>query len=485
MLNGGAFNTITVPSASNLAVNKEVFVSAWAPLPYLLPAVLVYVGVSMKSACLFFNLLSLILGCIGSYKLCKQLGFDALTVWLTILLAITCRSNFNTNYYNVLLAETLVFAALPWFVLASMQLVKKATVFNFIAFATLCFGMIMLKLSMIVACIAVVIFLIIENRANQNTRNALLLCTAFLLAFVTFKYTYQHKGIDTSTLKGGVYVHTKYENTFVASAAPIASLLNLTDLEDDKLPPTIKALFVTNKPIILLFITALVIGVLYRFGRHLQPQYTTYFNLLISFYAVYVAVFLYFALNENAIDFNYRHFRFLTLLFIPLFILTIKSFNYKWIIPIVYAGVGLIVLYGLATFTYKKFVVNKHNPIGNSGFALNYCDAQALNYLHFIDDSLRTGNNLIMVTNPELALEITHNRQMVSLQYYSSGLNYGWLHKHYEGSVDNLYLFTEKQFLNTSGQRKMLPTLFENYDLQIIKQFEKIIVYKAIKKTTI
>ena len=187
-------------------------------------------------------------------------------------------------------------------------------------------------------------------------------------------------------------------------------------------------------------------------------------------------------MNENAIDFNYRHFRFVTILFIPLFILLIDALTNKYIRATCYTCIALLVMYGLGTFSYKKLIVNKRNPVARSGFSMNYTDVAALNYLHHIDDSLRTGNNLIMVTNPELALEIMHNRQMVSLQYYSSGLKYGWLQPHYYGSVDNLYVFAEKLFLNTSSQEQMLSTLFQNYTLQPIKTFDKIIIYKGIKK---
>ena len=214
----------------------------------------------------------------------------------------------------------------------------------------------------------------------------------------------------------------------------------------------------------------------------MQVQHRAYMLLVLCFYAVYSVVFFYFAVNENAIDFNYRHFRFIAILFIPLFVLLIDALSNKYIRTMSYACIAVLVTYGLATFSYKKLIINKRNPVAHTGFAMNYTDAAALNYLHHIDDSLRKGNNLIMVTNPELALEIKHNRQMVSLQYYSSGLNYGWLQPHYCGSVDNLYVFAEKLFLNTSNQEQMLSTLFQNYTLHPIKTFDKIIVYKGIKK---
>ncbi len=486
MLNGGSFNSIAVSNASNIAFDKEVFVAAWTPLSYLLTAPLVYVGLSIKNACLLINLLSLIVGCVGIYKLLLYFKLSPRIAWITLLVVITCRSNFNTNYYNILLAETLVFATLPWFVLASIYLSNKDNEDNFIrkciTFAILCFVMIMIKLTMIVACIAMVVYIVIDGVKHRQLRNAGVMTLALAVALIGFKYLYQSKGLDTSVLKGGVYVHTKYENVCVASASPIASLLNLTDLEDDKLPAQIKNTFITNKPIILLLLSVVVMLLLYFYSKQMQAQHLAYMQLVLCFYAVYSVVFFYFAMNENAIDFNYRHFRFVAILFIPIFIMLIDALPTTYIRAIFYTGIALLVTYGLATFSYKKLIINKLNPVARTGFAMNYTDAAALNYLHHIDDSLRTGNNLIMVTNPELGLEIKHNRQMVSLQYYSSGLNYGWLQPHYYGSVDNLYVFAEKLFLNTSNQEQMLSTLFQNYTLQPIKTFDKIIVYKGIKK---
>jgi hypothetical protein len=477
---GGSFNTIQQPQQQNLAADKEVFVTTWAPGHYVFPFLfLKLLPLSIGHAYLLAALVCLLLGIAGIYKLLKKLELPEHIIWITILLVIVNRSTFNTNFYNLIMGELLAFAALPWYVLLFLNLNNTRIRFFFIISACT-FLMIMIKLSLAIACLAVTSAFAIKHLHNRNLRSALLLCVPVVLAFLAFIFYFQRKGTDASKLQGGFYTYNKYENAFVATAAPMAAQINFSDIEEEAVPKTIRMFYFKNKLLIYLILALITLAVLYRV-RVYAKEYEHLFLLFYSFYIVYGLAYFYFTWTERWMDYTYRHFRFQSMLFIPIVLLWLHDF-YRWRSRWVYVWTICLFTYGLGTFTYKKFVINANAAKTKDDYALNYIDNEAYRYLTQLDDSLRQGNNLFFVNNPEGAYLIKNNRQMICLDIYSACVKYGWTHYQYNGKVDNLYVFCDKRFLKLGDGNNVLKNLFLNYTLSPIKTTANFVVYKGIIK---
>jgi hypothetical protein len=476
--NGGAFNCISQPTGENIALDKEVFISTWSPAHYLIPYLFFKIGFSAGNSYLIVVIICLVFGLIGMYKLLRKFNVPELYVWLTLLLLITNRSNFNTNFYNLGMGEMLAFASLPWYALIMFRL-ERITIVSVLIISACTFLMIMIKLSLLIACAATILFFAYKKFKEKRITVACIYAIPFLIAFGAFKITFQNKGVDSSQLKGGIYKHTKLENSFVASAAPLASIINLSDIEDESIPSKIRETYFAMKPFVFFLISVAVVLILLLLKNKLKNHHDLVL-LFVCFYTVFALAYFLFSIKENWMDYTYRHFRFYSILFIPILCIGFQEiFNRKK--TIAFAGIILIATYGIATFSYKKLIVNK-NLAQSDGFAYNYYDKDALAELKRLDDSLKTGNNLFYVTSPEAANTIKNNRQMVSLETYSVGVKYGWTHYNYKGTVDNLYIFAENRFFYLPTQKKILFNLFSNYNLEEVKKTKNVTIFKAINK---
>src|SRR5262245_15686835 len=65
MLEGGAFNSITVPDPANIANDVAIFLTWWSPGQYLVPGSFVWLGTSYGLAVSLTTLIATLIGVVG------------------------------------------------------------------------------------------------------------------------------------------------------------------------------------------------------------------------------------------------------------------------------------------------------------------------------------------------------------------------------------------------------------------------------------
>ena len=109
MLHGNSFNTLSVPSPTNIAENQSLFLTWWSPGQYIVPGIVSKVfGISLGSAGLWVTLAFSIIGLVGWHFVFRQLEFDTTTIALSIFFIATSRL-FTINFLNYTGGELLLF----------------------------------------------------------------------------------------------------------------------------------------------------------------------------------------------------------------------------------------------------------------------------------------------------------------------------------------------------------------------------------------
>ena len=111
---GNSFNTLSVPSQTNIAENQSLFLTWWSPGQYIVPGIVSNVlGISLGSASLWVTLAFSIIGLVGWHFVYQQLEFDTTTMALSIFFIASSRL-FTINFLNYTGGELLLFGSQPW-----------------------------------------------------------------------------------------------------------------------------------------------------------------------------------------------------------------------------------------------------------------------------------------------------------------------------------------------------------------------------------
>ncbi|WP_156469148.1 hypothetical protein [Cephaloticoccus primus] len=124
-MNGGTWNTISVPDPNNIAQTTEVAVTWWPPGQYLFHGLLNLAGLSLAHAALLLAFLCSLSGCVGSAVLAAELGAPGESLpWIAA--AVGCSSQNLTGFIGYWGGEPLIMALWPWVAVIAWKLRNRS-----------------------------------------------------------------------------------------------------------------------------------------------------------------------------------------------------------------------------------------------------------------------------------------------------------------------------------------------------------------------
>lgn len=464
MVNGGKFNFESTVDPSNLANNITSFNNTFTPGQYLFSFFLVKylhldIGESLIIIVPVFNLV----GLLGFYHLFLNLTFSKRTTLFCILIIVLQRYfSLPFSIYNG--GETLIFGLLPWCILFVEKL-KLRTLLGFLIIIFIGLVGFFIKASFLITLVSLCFYLFLRciDFPNIKLKNifidGLIITLALTLTFAVCYFTF---------LNTGLYSKQKFDpefnlnTTLYIFSAIVNSAFSLDDIFNkiflfpgNTFGDTAISIYTMVWNFCLAVLSIFIIKEIYNLKGFYNLRLLT-----LSFLFVYVIAFL-ILWNKKEItsSLEMRHLRPLGLIFIPAIVLLIKQNKNKVLV----FSTGLIVLvsiiYGLISFLQRELNIYNTNAFGNHGFRHGIIDQETIDYLHQID-KVSDRNTIIFVPSPEIALEISNARKIISQVDFTSVDNLK--NTVYEGKVKKLYLCLQRKFEH-DGKQEAIISSFKGY----------------------
>jgi hypothetical protein len=429
MEQGGGFNLLVSPNPQNILKDHSLFLAWWSPGQYLLPyffKLLLKVNTG-RAAAITVSFCSL-LGLAGFFKLYKKLGFTQWVAAVSIAF-IASQLFFILTFVYYPGGEVLLFAFSGWFLYGCVSFERinwQVVVFVFFGLLVGFFS----KSSALwiyaagMACLWINVslneraplftvaakassVLTSQSPVKKTIRiwllNGMLLAIPFIAAFGIIYAFYLSKGPNPSDSYGRFLI--KPETFSFPLASPIISGFSIDEWLDGLIyHPEGQPVVSYHAAVVILFVLAfcslgfVTLMVTYSPGR----KYTI---LLLTFYVLGVLFFSYMFLKQATITYEGRHFRIIGLLATPGIVYLL--FKTK-IIRILFFAAWLAVTGMGVNFFVNEFNENREAPRGNSGLSQQGYDGAALQEIMKID--AHSSKSIFVVTSPDVALEIIHNR---------------------------------------------------------------------------
>jgi hypothetical protein len=479
MEQGMPFNMLVSPSPHNIAANQAEFLAWWSPGQYLMPYVfksLFHINTG-RAVALTIAICNLV-GIAGLYQLFKQLGFSK---WIaaisTAFIATQLFYIASFSYYPG--GEVLMFAFMPWFLYGCLgfkrinwQLLVFLFIGGLIGFFSKSSVLWMYAASL--ACVWInvswienqegAIFnlsgnAVLKKSISKWLRNGIMLAVPFICAIAVIYLFYLCKGPNPTSDHGPLLVRP--ETFTFPLASPMVSGFSIDDLVDGLIYQPDGPKISYHAALAFLFVFSFCcLAYLFSIGK-LSPG-KKYAVVFATFYIVGILFFSYMYLRQATISFEGRHFRIIGLLFVPgVVYLLFKT-------RITKAAFLLIWLYFLY-IGYRSFrddyKGNMHAAKGNTGLSQLVYSKQTIKELVKID-SLHQHNATIVVTAPDLGMEVKNNRVLI-IDDETPDAEFARLR--YAGKAGTLYILVPQKYIGNGRLANMVKAFVDYHNFHYKK----------------
>src|SRR4029453_16805079 len=113
MLEGGAFNSITVADPANIANDVAIFLTSWSPGQYLVPGIFIWLGTSYGLAVSLTALIATLIGVAGWIQVARSFAVSSFVLF-ALLVGLNTFSYVTLSFRMYHGGEVLLFAVAPW-----------------------------------------------------------------------------------------------------------------------------------------------------------------------------------------------------------------------------------------------------------------------------------------------------------------------------------------------------------------------------------
>jgi hypothetical protein len=190
MLEGSGFNMVSEPDAANIANDVAEFQVWWTPGQYLVPGVLVWLGMSYGVAVSLTTFLSTVIGVIGWAQVARSFGVTRFVLLAFLSSLVTFRyATLSFQMYHG--GEILLFAVVPWCLYLQRYAVLKPPIACFAITLLLAALLFVAKLVGLIVFAANVLAISLFEIARQRRLSAAVLsmlaaATVVAICFVVF-----------------------------------------------------------------------------------------------------------------------------------------------------------------------------------------------------------------------------------------------------------------------------------------------------------
>jgi hypothetical protein len=474
MCNGSIFNTLSIPSPSNITENQSLFLTWWSPGQYILPGVVsMALGISQGSAALWITLGFSIIGLLGWHFVYQQFEFGKATIALSIFFIATSRL-FTINFLNYTGGELLLFGSQPWTIWYYLKYRSKPFKLfgGLLGLSLLCF---FLKSAYTIGLVAIcgcagLVFLTDFSKQKKIltpsfwTALSLGLCMLFYVAITQFGFINLGSSPISSTSQPFKIAWASFETL----TYPLTHWFSIAEMYPQLLQRTEISWWGHAIYYILMF--GGFIGMIWVL---LQTKYVQARWVFMGFYLVYCGVFLLLYNKGAEISIEYRHTKIVAYLFLPLLLSELRrSQLYSKLVFL-----ALIVLntgYGLTSFIVKKVEIKNESAKGIAGFSLRDATSDDLAFIHAVDQS----NNILYFTSGSLNVDATRARKLVGSIDIKFAKDCGFVFNRYEGKAGKIYAFVHEAYQQLPTNPS-LESQFPQYRFQLVKQTKKFKIYEG------
>lgn len=474
MLHGNSFNTLSVPSPTNITENQSLFLTWWSPGQYIVPGIVSKVfGISLGSAGLWVTLAFSIIGLVGWHFVFRQLEFDTTTIALSIFFIATSRL-FTINFLNYTGGELLLFGSQPWTIWfylkyrsKPLQLVGGLLILSLICF----FFKSAYTIGLAALCGCAGLAFLTEFSKNRKvftpafwTAAAVGACMLCYLAITQFGFINLGTSPITSTSQPFKIAWASFETL----TYPLTHWFSIAEMYPQLLQR--KEIPRWGHGLYYFLMLGGFVGLLWII---VQTKFADTRRIFIGFYIVYCGVFLLLYNKGAEISIEYRHTKIVAYLFLPLLLVELRQ--PKLILKLVFWA--LIILntgYGLASFVIKKLEIKNESATGSAGFALRHATPDDLAFIHSVDKP----GNILYFTSGSLNVDATQARKLVGSIDYKFAKGCGFLADRYEGKEGQIYAFVHEAYQQLPSNPS-LESQFPNYQFRLVKQTKKFKIYEG------
>ncbi len=474
MLNGGPFNTLSIPAPNNIIENRTLFLTWWSPGQYMVPGVLSsLLGLSLGMASLWVTLAFSVLGLVGWHFVFQQFEFDKLTIALSIFFIATSRL-FTINFLNYTGGELLLFGSQPWtiwfYYKYRSQPIKLFV--GLLLLSLLCFffkSAYTIGFAALCGC-AGLAFLgdFLQTRKILNpafwVALAMGLCMLCYLALTQLGFVSLGTSPITSTSQPFKIAWTSFETL----TYPLTHWFSIAEIYPQLLLRMELSWWVHGVYYFLMFL-----GFLGLVWVLLQTRYTNARWIFIGFYGVYCGVFLLLYNKGAEISIEYRHTKVVAYLFLPFLLVALR--RSQWYFKLVF--LTLIILntgYGLSSFVLKKLEIQNESATGKAGFSLRHATPEDLAFIHQVDQP----GNILYFTSGSLNVDAIRARKLVGSIDHKFAKDCGFIFDRYEGKAGKIYAFVHEAYEQLSTNPS-LEKQFPQYQFHLVKQTERFKIYEG------
>lgn len=464
MKSGAPFNFAVTPSISNIANDREAFLTWWSPGQYWFPGIFERIGLSLGNSIWATVSIFSALGLLGWRKLYRAFGFSEMTVCVTIAIIVSSRFfNIPFSIYNG--GEVLIFSVFPWSIYLLLKISPLRWVHAPVIFfiLSILFFMkltgIMLGLSMLAA-----ICLYPDRKliGSEAFKDALIIGFASSIWLLIFYLNWLSNGWTPASgkLEHNVNLFQSIRYLSFELSALAFSSLSLRDLAawillhpGRKLMNSLSSFYAYIGPVALIMFSFLWINYRYEFSRYAR---FTFILALISSLALFVIY-----LRGGAIGMEERHLRQISLVIlvgvVHFFLNSVTNYNVR----ILASSVAIISsLYGLSAYINRSQQALSY-PIGVREFRHMIASSSALEFIRANDVDPKGGEKAIfVVTSPEIALEIRRNRVISNHADFESVKQLQG--REYRGRVDKIFVLVQNKLVE-NGKANAILNSFVDY----------------------
>ncbi len=438
-----ANHTLSV-DVDDIAVDVAEFTAWWTPGQYAIPMLFGALGLDLGESLRITILLGWLIGGLGLWRLLRALAFsrEASAVSLAVLVSQSYVLDWSRFYHGGGLLE---WAYLPWFALLAL----RCRSFAWSQVLPLALGLmlgIFFKSSFAIlgACVlASVLWLEVQAAGGPLRPRSIGLASragaAVLLALAAF-YAYISSGDSPAggRAQGGLQLDLR--EFLFAAAGPLNSVFDLWTLY---VPPSEAVTWTADGISAPLLLTGVAtVALLFAIARYADCS-REYVALAAGVYAFGVASYTLAWLIDLEISFNARHFRGIGLFLVPGSVALLMGLRTRVARAAGLALIAALCLVSAARFAYPTERDPLARPVGPAGFSHIYASQAAVDALAEIDAALDSGNALIAVPWPQMALDIQHAR-VFDMRLALRGAE-AFQHAVYFGRVDDLVVVIPMQ----------------------------------------
>jgi hypothetical protein len=470
MLDGGAFNCITLPDPANIARDVAIFLTWWSPGQYLVPGSFVWLSTSYGLALSLTALIATLIGVLGWIQVARSFAVSSFVLFAFVL-------GLNTFAYVTLPfqlywgGELLLFATASWALYAMRWSVNKPPILCFtisLLSAALLFFAKLTGLIVFATNVAAISLITLVNQRRLNS-STIAMWVASAIGALCFMMFWIARGPVPAG--GSTFAFSWLPIWFSITGAAFSGVSGLEFLHWflRRFWVSSTSNFWTGNE----FSYALgPIGLLLMVWVWLRLRHTRYRDMavllltIILLYAIIVGTAMY--VSEGDIPFEERYFRYAGILFFLLLLTALDQWRVRFVKGLACVVVIVFGLYGLKNFVTSAFAqtwTGYYDPV--SGISQDFVSPDILQYLRSETTQHNLRRPILVVHSPQAALSLPRFRILPAPVFrgwaFVKWMGYYADRTTWVGRAERIFVvLPEKMLLN--GKAEATLRLFTSYE---------------------